>query len=553
MRKVGNVASNQIYNPENKRAPVPVDTDEADSAMERFIRQKYIHNVASQASESSKPGSPRSREGTPPPLPPKNTSKFGFRSASSIFPLSSKARKEARAKEFEAAGGMPALANKQSKVFGTTVGSPTNDTELKLQKLNELGFLNAYRNEMVLKGVNGNLDQAVESLMRLGEGYDKPLPMPGQTVPKLRATKSFTPTTKYSSPTASEFPMPKRRETDRPTTASTTSTNPYDALNRAQPQTAQSTGSLPNANPYQLASSNPFAGMTSPTQNYNQGQFEQAFQDLSVSPQPQSAPFGLTMALPTQPTQSAQPAYSQSVPTSPNMFPDNQFVSLNATAYAQNWQQAPLQAQPTGTNPFFSQSVGSAMPQTVQYQSMPVQMTGTQQQLPSPNPFFRAPMRMASSPALGQIPEMGQSAFMTASPQPLASPSNNPFFTPPTPQSAPPSQPLRHDKAAIMALYGQPSPHQAAFSPGLQSAVIPEHQAVDVVTLQPAPSRSVSQPLPNNNPYMNSASLSNGASDPYAAAQRKISRESMNLGKDMAWANGRHSPDAFASLSASHA
>lgn len=340
--------------------------------------------------------------------------------------------------------------------------------------------------------------------------------------------------------------MPKRRETDRPTTASTTSTNPYDALNRAQPQTAQSTGSLPNTKPYQLASSNPFAAMTSQSQSQSPAQLEYAFQDLSVSPQPQAAPFGLTM------TQPAEPAYSQSVPTSPNMFPGSQFIGMNAAAYAQNWQQVPLQAQPTGTNPFFSQSVGYATPQSMQQQAMPVQMTGAQQQQPSPNPFFRAPMRMASSPALGQIPEMGQSAFMTASPQPLASPSNNPFFTP-MPQSAPPAQPLRHDKAAIMALYNQPSPHQAAFSPGLQSAVIPEDQAVDVVTLQPAPTRTVSQPLPNNNPYLNSASLSNGTSDPYGATQRKISRESMNLGKDMAWANGRHSPDAFASLSASHA
>ncbi|TQS33517.1 hypothetical protein Golomagni_06133, partial [Golovinomyces magnicellulatus] len=275
MRKVGNAVSNQIYNPENKRAPVPIDADEADSAMERFIRQKYIHNVAAQV---SKPGSPRSDEGTPPPLPPKNnTSKFGFRSASSIFSKKKDAKMQAAA---AAANHQPSLANKQSKVFGASVDyGPSDDTDKKLEKLRDMGFPDSQKNTLILKGVNGNVDRAVEALIRLGEG-EKPLPTPG--VPnKLRQTRSMTPLTPNLPSSSSGLSMPKRAESERPTTSSTTfSTNPFDTM-RAQPQTAQSTGSLPaNNNPYNMASSNPFASMT------QQGNIEQAFQGLSMSASP---------------------------------------------------------------------------------------------------------------------------------------------------------------------------------------------------------------------------------------------------------------------------
>lgn len=65
----------------------------------------------------------------------------------------------------------------------------------------------------------------------------------------------------------------------------------------------------------------------------------------------------------------------------------------------------------------------------------------------------------------------------------------------------------------------------------------------------PAQSPLVSQPTAgNNNPFMKSGPAA-AAPDPFAT-DRKISRESMNLGMDLAWTNGRHSPDAFASLSA---
>src|ERR1700761_5676858 len=118
MKRVGNVASNRIYNPTNAKPPIPFDVDEADSAMERFIRQKYMERTV-KAPVRNNTGSTNSDD-QPPPLPPKTGSRFGFRSASSIFPLSSKHRREAAAARPDSRERSPSppRSNKPSRVFG---------------------------------------------------------------------------------------------------------------------------------------------------------------------------------------------------------------------------------------------------------------------------------------------------------------------------------------------------------------------------------------------------------------------------------------------------
>src|SRR5690349_6164823 len=123
MKQMGNTASNLIYNPKNMKPPVPFDADEADSAMERFIRMKYRDSEALSNYENSRDydtapsrresetsyreAAPRRHQTMPSPdidehplPPPPKTSRFGFRSASSIFPMSSKAKREAAARQF---------------------------------------------------------------------------------------------------------------------------------------------------------------------------------------------------------------------------------------------------------------------------------------------------------------------------------------------------------------------------------------------------------------------------------------------------------------------
>src|SRR5690606_33917325 len=105
MRKVGNIASNKIYNPKAKKPPVPIDADEADAAMERFIRAKYV-TLSLNGTKKYGAGASLSDNETPPPLPPK-TGKFGIRSASSLFPLSSKSKRQAAAAD-AAVNNLPA-------------------------------------------------------------------------------------------------------------------------------------------------------------------------------------------------------------------------------------------------------------------------------------------------------------------------------------------------------------------------------------------------------------------------------------------------------------
>lgn len=406
MRKVGNVASNSIYNPENRRPPVPVDVDEADSAMERFIRQKYMNNVAIGSGTLRRP---KVDEGTPPPLPPKNSTKFGFRSASSIFPLSSRARKEAK---MAAAAEIPRSpspkpTNKPSKVFGATFDyDQPDDMDQKLERLREMGFQDNKRNALVLKGVNGNMDRAIEALVRLGEGDGRqsPLPPPTPQENTLRTSRSLTPLNSTSGGLGLGAGLSISRTTqDRPTTPSSASTNPFDMMGPAPPQTAQSTGTLQNNNPY--SPTNPFGALT---QRQN-GPFDQAFQNMTLSP-PQQPLFpnrtGGPAPLPAQQTGYQQQAPAPSAPASPQTY---QSMNFNTSmTYPQ-----PMQPMQTGYNPFFSNPT-NPFPQQPQQQQQQQQTalslnTNQVQGAYGNNPFAR-------SPSLGQIPEQMQTAFQSPAP-----------------------------------------------------------------------------------------------------------------------------------------
>ncbi|KAL2687148.1 hypothetical protein Neosp_004701 [[Neocosmospora] mangrovei] len=628
MRKVGNTTSNNIYNPEHRKPPVPVDVDEADSAMERFIRQKYMNNTVTRA---GKPKSPSLGEGVPPPLPPKNsttTSKFGFRSASSIFPLSSKSKKEARsvAAFQDVRSSSPRPTNKPSKVFGATLDlDQPDDMEQKLTRLRDMGFHDTKRNALVLKGVNGNIERAIETLVRLGEGGGRPspLPTPSPREQTLRTSRSLTPLTPTSGGLGlgAGLSVPTRSATDRPTTPSSASTNPFDNLGPAQPQTAQSTGSLQSRNVF--GQTNPFGA---PAAQQQTDPFSQAFQNMSLSPQQPLFPHhtGGPAAQPTQQPVVYQQAIAPSAPTTPNGFVSAGFN--NNMTYPQT-----IQAQPTGYNPFFANATNPIQQQPQQVPNSIISVNTNQGQA-GYNPFARSPTRIAS-PSLGQIPEQMQTSFQSPSvfqgsavyqspapmnppetatnpffanatqpaaqmgqqayvqqnvvqqtqPQPQMQAGNNPFGQPqlgqqlysqqpqvPQQQQQQFYQPQRPDKASIMALFGnypQMTPQQPAPEPAQplnpmtqpmqpsQPPTIPEHQPMQTPVAPVQQNRSVSQPLSaSTNPFMSAAPAAavhtntTTTSDPFAAR----SRESMNLGLDLAWTNGRHSPDAFASLSARH-
>lgn len=581
MRKVGNVVSNKIYNSEGKKAPVPVDVDEVDSAMERFIRQKYMNNTATGGGQ---PQSPRSDEGIPPPLPPKNaSSKFGLRSASSLFPLTSRSKKEKALPNPDLRRpSSHGSTNKPSQLFGASVNfDDDNETNVKLARLRDMGFADQQRNSIVLRGVNGNLERAIESLVRLGEGDGRaPAQLSAVRDPPLRASRSMTPLSTDGGAHGAGASLQARSNRDLPPTPSSTSTNPFDALNAAQPQTAQSTGSLQNTqgnqswNPFDVSrkQSDPLGG---------------AFQRLDINTSQQQPLFPNRTGGLTPQTQNLPPFPQHLMSTTPN----SPLGFQHSMTYPQPQPQPQLQSQPTGYNPFFTNQATPTQQPSLTLNMPQAQAQSQPQRNFANNPFARSPTRVASPTSLGRIPEQSQSHFQAPSPMYSPVSNTNPFFASPaqTPTYGVPAgvpqqqnyfQPIRHDKASIMALYNtvktppqtQAQPVFSSPTQPLQTQTIPEFQTIQTipefqaiqsvqplqpqgVQISPQPLRSMTEPVPqsggNRNPFTNGSAVSSPTTDPFKTA-RQISRESVNLGMDLAWTNGRHSPDAFASLSARH-
>ncbi|KAK4168860.1 UBA domain-containing protein 3 [Cladorrhinum sp. PSN259] len=631
MKKVGNVVSNKLYNPENKKANIPIDVDEADSAMERFIRQKYMNRTLS----ATKKHHTGSSEDTPPPLPPKTPSRFGLRSASSIFPLGSKKKStsgSAPTSPRDERHSRPQLQNKNSQVFGVSIDRDSksdggDETERNLAKLRDMGFTDDNRNAVIMKGVGGNLEKTIEALVRLGEGDGRPVNLLGPLrTSSMPVTRNLTPGTASSG-----------SDVARARPISPASTNPFDMLDTPppiQPLSSQSTGTLQNKNPY--LSTNPFGA----PQQSQPTAFDLAFQDLSLAPPSQPLFPNHTGGMPQQ--QHPQTIYQQqpsSLMAGPLTAPLPVAGYGGYSAMMMNGGQTyPQQLQPqmTGYNPFL-QSQPPQQQQQLQPQQQPQPLAlnttnpfgGSGANFGS-NPFTRSPTRM-QPPTMTQIPEQtqqnfytptltqqatGTNPFLSAQPQqqqPLQMPQQQmPQQQFPQQMGLPPQmtgyfpqqqqqqmqpqqqyqqqqyqeqqyqqqqyqqQPQRPDKASILALYNTASPFQTAptaqqdpaqatpaqtpnglFSPQQQS-MNPYGQ--QQVPQQPTPvSPGLGAPATmagSKNPFMINGGVGLGQQamqqhqqQQQAVKQHNVSRESM-MAVGLEWTNGRHSPDAFASLSA---
>lgn len=577
MKKVGNIASNKIYNPDNKKPAIPVDADEADSAMERYIRSKYMNQGFIAATRRHHTGSTESDE-TPPPLPPKTPAKFSFRGASSTFPLFSRSKKDVASRTSHSNPRMtprsPEYGHrpKISQVFGASLGYDSeDDVQKKLTKLRELGYSDDRKNEAILKGVNGNLERTIESLVRL-EGRSLASMTPRDEFPVIRR-----PPASAGNPTTAGLSV-SRAETARPMSATT---NPFD-ISPAQPISTQSTGNMGNRNPFFNNSTNPF-GLTTAQSN---DALNQAFSSASLGASQPLFPHH-TGGVPTQQPQQQviyQQGITSPVPAIPQIyaaaaFNDNQIYSQQPQQLALEPAQ-PLQPTHTGYNPFLN-NIQPPQPQQQPFQQLTSLNTGL---TPTPtggayanNPFHRSPTRITSPTPLGQIPEQSQQNFYS---QPVQQPPqvNNPFYTQPAAAAPMPQQhfdqfgqpmvqqvPQRADKASILALYNMPQlapqPAHNSFNAGPHQGQQPAQQqgqaSINQVLQPPNLNGHAMEAAPatmagNNNPFYNGS----GAPQPTAAQASGMdgmvgnrSRDSM-MALGMEWSNGRHSPDAFASLSA---
>ena len=539
--------------------------------MERFIRQKYDQQLFSGGSSTRAPAARApvqhytgSSDDQPPPPPPKTGKRFGFslRSASSALPLSRSSqdsspispdfpRKVSRAPS-------PIRINKQSRIFGASLGLTEEGMEWKLVTLKEMGFPDDKRNSNILKGLNGDLERAIESLVRLGEGT--------------------TPASRTRTPTSAKFPdvvRPGIKAMNTPaqsaSTAPRTVAEPQTQLSsedQFQPQASTSSTNPPSALPSQ--SYNPFetsnAPMSAPSQ---QSAFENAFQNMQVS-QPLFP--NSTGGYPSHQQQLEQARMQQSmtppVPLMPHQFSQNnpytQQTSLNHNPFL-NIAQQPLQyASPNSHIPnqqlqqsFVSQNVyenhtslNSMLSQPAQNQyQQPQQAWG---QL-SPQSYQQSPQSLFSPQYFGQ---------------PVQSPMQSPSYPPQNsyqnqfqsmPQPLVPQQTGRYDKSSIMALYNYP---QLAPPPLMQDFGGPNATSSGSSPQPPAAKlppgvsglgqRSATMPVTlssgSKNPFLNSGNaMSQVGAAQVNTTSHHVNQQHVETGIGQ---NGRHSPDAFASLSA---
>jgi hypothetical protein len=606
MKRVGNVASNRTYNPQNAKPAIPFDADEADSAMERFIRQKY-QDPAVKTQRRQNTGSTNSDD-HPPPLPPKTGSRFGFRSASSIFPLSSKARREAAARPTSSdRSPSPPRRNKQSKLFGADVGQPNpDDFESKIAKLQDMGFQDERQNLTVLKRVSGDLEKAIETLIKLGDGQN--------SVGKSRWGQDSGLSSGSRTPTSATggISLNPTREKSLPRPSS----NPFDMLDTppapAPPQSSQSTGTL--AHPQsQMMGSNPFQQNSNsvglgPSQS--QYSLNQAFQNMTVSApsqplfpnhtggfpgqqQQQQQQLQLHMqsmtppvpSIPQQyyppviyenPAQQPQQSYNpfmqqqqrQPPPLNTNFQP-NPYAqdrapfsapvsNMQSTIFQQQQQQTP-QGTRAGVNvqtgPYAQQQQASHNPvQTPTDQATALYGNNTSQQVPQQysqqNPFLQnntqqAPQQLYTS----QPQQVYNFQPQQQNPYQQFQGNMNPLVS---------QQTGRADKRSILELYNYP---QLAPTP------LQQQQAQNQGPV-PAPAfdtqqqqRITSGPLSadfggSRNPFTGGGGLQSaggnlaaGAGQFGQAPARHTSQESVSVNAGD-WQNGRHSPDAWGTISA---
>ncbi|KAF2854888.1 hypothetical protein T440DRAFT_245548 [Plenodomus tracheiphilus IPT5] len=481
MKRIGNVESNKTYNPRNAKPQIPIDIDEVDSAMERYIRQKYeqrvyMNNVRLGGQQNT--GS-TSSEDRPPPLPPKPTGRFGFglrKAATSPRDLTPPVSPGIGGFDHEIS---PPRVNKPSRVFGSNVQTSGDGLDSKLATLRDMGFPDEKRNCTVLKGLNGNLDRTVEALIRLGE----------QNPTRSRGSTPTPPTKSASNGLSFE----------RTNTApAAISTNPFDALDapavQQQPQAAsvhtqQAAHGNSSVQPTSLSNSyNPFLQQAMqassqqqsyPQQQQQQQQQQNAYQQNPWSQQQQSLEqsfqgMQLSNQQPQAPQQPQQP-----------LFPNRTggYSSTQPSPYAQ-------------TNPFQQSFTPPPMPQIPEQYSSFMSPQPQYQSMSSPsspgNPFLRSSKSQVFTPMHSNTNPYGQPSFQQQQQQQQQQP-------PPPPQVQPQPQQQYMQQPSQQQQFQQQPTHQQQF----QQQQAPQQQQQQQPNPWATQAQSQVPTQPASNPWQN--------------------------------------------------
>ena len=583
MKRNGNANTNRTFNPQNTKPPIPLDVDEVDAVLEKFIKQKYDQQLFS-GGHSRRPatrndtGSTRSSEDQPPPLPPKPGKRFGFglRSASSMLPMSKNLPISPPRSPHDGVNGFgaePIRVNKQSRVFGASVGGGGGEMEAKLAQLKDMGFTDEKRNASILKGMNGNLERTIETLVRLGEGSAPTSRSRTPNQARNVAVSQPLPSLPLSAQNTGVVNGISFAANSAKSTTSSGSQDQSTLSNSGMAQLqAQGNRSFSPSNPYQAQaqSYNPFGN---PNEQPTHGALDQAFSGMQISPQQQQPLFPhATGGYPSQSSPAQDIRFQTMTPPVPQMpqqfIQSNPYVQHNSTP-SQSYNpffQTTQQISPPPTNPY---GPPSKIPDTQQsfnpfqqYQSpsIPQQlMNGYSVESPAAYPpqaqqdsFFQ---QMPHQQQIQQPPLQQQHFFNPYAPQhSMTDPSQYPTqfqaqqLQHPDPYQAQPLQPQqtgRIDKSSILALYNYPQLAPPPLPNDPNTAASPEPALANMSPGNKHVQRSVTMPVQlssgNRNPFQSATSNANVTNGMEPGGERHVSQESVN---------GRHSPDAFASLSA---
>lgn len=579
MKRNGNANTNRTYNPQNTKPPIPLDVDEVDGVLERFIRQKYDQQSflsgRTQPTRRQDTGSTRSSEDQPPPLPPKPAKRFGFglRSSSSALPLHRNAPLSPPRSPPNRNGWQdePLRINKQSRVFGASVGGSNENMDLKLVQLRDMGFSDDKRNASVLKGLGGNLERTIESLVRLGEGSNpvsrartpnqsrnvavsQPLPATTEDIPESTNGLSFTSSSGISRADTGSG----AQHNAQPSTVMQRQAPPR-ALSPSNPALSQS----PSYNPFDPAND----------QRLRMASMDQSFSNMQVSQQPLFP--NATGGYPNQPT-AVQDARLQTmtppVPQLPNQYiQSNPYIQQNPPSnnnynpfYQPTQQSAPVspnpylaQQQQFQTSPYNPFLQNTTFPSQAQYAAQspqtysPQAQQGSFQQQAAPRQYApQQPQQQQMFATQQSVPNPAQYAMQSQQQAQLG-------FNPYQPTPLLPQQTGRIDKSSILALYNYPHLAPAPQTNENINQLQADGHEMPNVNGAPGhpPQRSVTMPIQastgSKNPFQSSLSPqppSNLNPQPMPPGiGRHVSQESVDIG---GFESGRHSPDAFASLSA---
>ncbi|KAJ5514387.1 Arf GTPase activating protein [Penicillium fimorum] len=606
MKSHGNILMNKMNNPRGIRPPIPTDIDEADACMERFIRQKYQHRSLENGKpmppsrEDSSYSYPRtlspvesrkndyniSPEGSPPPLPPKTGRffKFGLRSSSSTSNLRRFGGKSKVTSPNldDRAWSPPPLPSRRTTGLGAPVADvATAPLESKMAALQEMGFTNDRRNEMVLKGLHEDLDRAVETLVRLGEGSNPSsrsrTPVGTSTSASAHIVISKPETSKNPFPvkTDNTFPEVSNNPFDRAVSnpvhpsqiqqLQTASYNPFDQLNPkpastqplessfqglqvSQPLFPHSTGGYPNQtssmqhsvyqqsytppitstfsqspyvtspqpmdntyNPFNQAPPQPQGGLASQTYpNPNSPQtnpfFNTAPQNQPMQPQhQQTTPFA---------TNSGGPGFPQHANTMPVMSPT---LPFGPTASFQQQQQQPSNGLGAynpfqqGLTPNTAQNAGGFPGQLQQAQQLMPQPTGmNKNSILSLYNMGPAQSNMTSIPEQHQQPQQPQQNQQNQQQQQQQPPPTmNPYSQPSNPYTS------------------MPQTQQAT---NFQQQQQQQHQSQRQQNCQPQQPTTNAQPATSNNPFFGTAPNGSGSGLAAQAGINPYQQQSSGLG-----------------------